>query len=156
MSLKGGVAHLELEDAQWLELLKLRTAGLARNVVDRACILQGELTLEETVLLAWEYLDQQFQTQKRPSQQILSTLQCRPQISSSNPNELTAFSQHCESALCIMRSKPGTLASLNEQTTQDMIVNRLSPDLNQKWYDHRYERLKAKGAVSFEKFAEWI
>ena len=55
-----------------------------------------------------------------------------------------------------MRSKPGTLATLNEQTTQDIIVNRLSPDLNQKWYDHRYERLEAKGAVPFEKFANWI
>ena len=119
-------------------------------------MLQGALTLEETVQLAWDYLDQKFQTRKKLSQQILSTVQCGPLISSSDPNELTEFAQHCESALCIMRIKPGTLATLNEQTTQDMIVNRLCSDLNQKWYDYRYERLNAKGAVSFESFAKWI
>ena len=124
------------------------------EVVDRACLLQQELTAKETVQLAWDYLDQQFQTQKKPSQQILSTLQCGPQISSSDPIELTAFAQNCESALCIMKSKPGTLAALNEQATQDIIVSRLSPDLNQKWYDYRYERLNARNAVPFESFVQ--
>ena len=78
IALKGEVVHLEIDSTQWLELLKLRTDGLARKVVDRACLLQQELTAKETVQLAWDYLDHQFQTQKKPSQPILFTLQCGP------------------------------------------------------------------------------
>ena len=61
------MSHLEIEAPQWLELLKIRTKGLARKVVDSACILRGELNPEETVQLAWKYLNQQFQAQKKTS-----------------------------------------------------------------------------------------
>ena len=40
IALRSEVAHLEIDATQWLELLKHRTDGLARKVVDRACMLQ--------------------------------------------------------------------------------------------------------------------
>ena len=68
MALKEEVSYLEtLDPTQWLELLKIRTKGDAREAVDRACQMQQESTPEQTLSMAWKFLDKRFQTSQKPS-----------------------------------------------------------------------------------------
>ena len=57
-ALKRELSHLKLESVQWLELLKTRTKGEARKVLLTAESLQRDLTSEEILKMAWEFLDE--------------------------------------------------------------------------------------------------
>ena len=145
----------DLDATQWMDILKARTKDNAREAVDRAGELILELDPEQVLEKAWKYLDTEFQSSQRPSQQLLSRLLTGPMISLGDPHKLSAFAQDCESALSLMKST-GALSSLNETTNQSTIINRLAPELQGKWYDYKLDRLHSTGAVQFEKFAQWI
>ena len=113
-----------------------------------------ETSDEQTLEMAWNFLDSQFQTPEKPSQEILASLQQRAEIPPSSPKELTAFAQTCLAAVTIMECSQGVLPSLNELVTQKAIVSRLNPQLRHDWYKYRCEVLKSDGAVPFKKFAK--
>ena len=46
----------------------------AREAVDRACDVLEETSPEQTLGTAWKFLDQQFRTPQKPSQEILARL----------------------------------------------------------------------------------
>ena len=94
LALEREVFHLgELSATQWLNLLKSRTKGEAREAVDRACDVLEETSPEQTLETAWKFLDQQFQTPWKPSQEILARLQQWPITPTSNPKQLLSRSK---------------------------------------------------------------
>ena len=156
MALKREVSHLTLEPTQWLELLKTRTKGEARKVLLTAESLQLDLTPEEILKMSWEFLDERFKTSKQPSQEILNTILTGPPITSEDPSSLTEFSQACAAALRLKESGSLALSPLDNQTTQESVFDRLSLELNRKWYKYRIKNDLEDGPVPFEKFAQWI
>ena len=83
----------ELTPTQWIELLQARTKGAARAAVDRAYRMILELRPQKTLEKAWEFLDQLFQTDQKPSQQILSGLVNGPTIRVKDAAGLATFAQ---------------------------------------------------------------
>ena len=150
------VADLELEPSQWLDLLKVRTKGAARQAVQRACDITLETSPAKACEMVWKYLDTAFQTTKKPSQSIIAEIMNGPPITLENLEGLTIFAQDCDSAQCLIESSPNTFLSLNEEMTQERIFDRLSPDMNREWYKYRMEKGHEEGSVSFEIFAKWI
>ena len=148
--------HIEdLSPTQWIELLQARTKGAARAAVDRAYRMILELRPQKTLEKAWEFLDQLFQTDQKPSQQILSGLVNGPTIRVKDATGLATFAQDCKSALCLADSI-GLLPSLNEPTTMDSIINRLDTELFYKWCEYKADRLDSVGNVPFKNFVQWI
>ena len=145
----------ELTPTQWIELLQARTKGAARAAVDRAYRMILELRPQKTLEKAWEFLDQLFQTDQKPSQQILSGLVNGPTIRVKDAAGLATFAQDCKSALCLADSI-GLLPSLNEPTTMDSIINRLDTELFYKWCEYKADRLDSVGNVPFKNFVQWI
>ena len=148
--------HIEdLSPTQWIELLQARTKGAARAAVDRAYRMILELRPQKTLEKAWEFLDQLFQTDQKPSQQILSGLVNGPTIRVKDAAGLATFAQDCKSALCLADAI-GLLPSLNEPTTMDSIINRLDSELFYKWCEYKADRLDSVGNVPFKNFVQWI
>ena len=155
VALQSEVSHLPLAPIQWLELLKARTKGDAREAVDRAYKILYEAGPDHTLDAAWTYLEH-FMTPQKPSQEIVANLQQGPKISSSSPKELTALAQTCSSAVILMKCTPGALPSLNDLVTQKLIADRLPSQLRHEWYQHKCKTLRQEGAVPFGKLADWI
>ena len=154
--LKREVADLELEPSQWLDLLKVRTKGAARQAVQRACDLTLETSPAKACEMVWKYLDTAFQTTKKPSQSLIAGIINGPPLTLADLEGLTRFAQDCDSAQCLIESSPDTFLSLNEEMTQERIFDRLSPDMNREWFKHRMEKGHEEGSVPFEIFAKWI
>ena len=124
VALQSEVSHLPLTPIQWLDLLKARTKGEAREAVDRAYKILYEAGPDHTLDAAWKYLEH-FMTPQKPSQDILASLQQGSKISSSSFKELTALAQTCSSAVTLMECTPNAFPSLNELVTQNFITGRL-------------------------------
>ena len=131
------VADLELEPSQWLDLLKVRTKGAARQAVQRACDITLETSPAKACEMVWKYLDTAFQTTKKPSQSIIAGIMNGPPITLENLEGLTIFAQDCDSAQCLIESSPNTFLSLTEEMTQERIFDRVSSDLNREWFKYR-------------------
>ena len=106
--------------------------------------------------MAWRFLDERFKTSQQPSQEILNTILTGPPITLDDSSSLTEFSQACAAALCLKESGSLALSPLDNQTTQESIFDRLSLDLNRKWFKYRIKNEMDDGPVPFHKFAQWI
>ena len=114
------VMDLELDSSQWLDLLKARTKGEAHQVVQEAAYLSLETSPEKALEHAWKYLDNEFQTTRKPSQWIYSNIIAGSTISLTDLDGLRTFARSCESAKGLMESSPKTFLSFNEQMTQEL------------------------------------
>ena len=151
------VEHLtEMTSMQWINLVKARTRGEAREAVDQACELLSETSPELIVEMIWTYLDQRFKSSLKPSQDILAKLQYGAPIPPGNTKSLSAFAQLCDSAARLMAHSQNALPSLNEKTTQDAIVSRLPQDLRHEWIKYQYKHLQVEDAVPFGEFSKWV
>ena len=150
------VADLELESSQWLDLLKVRTKGAARQAVQRACDITLETSPAKACEIVWKFLDTAFETTKKPSQSLIAGIINGPLLTLTDLEGLTRFAQDCDSAQCLIESSPNTFLSLNEEMTQERIFDRLSPDMNREWFKYRLEKGHEDGPVSFKIFAKWI
>ena len=70
VALEAEVSHLSLTPTQWMDLLKTRTKGEAREAVLRAQILLLETSPDQAVETAWKFLDLSFKTPQKPSQDV--------------------------------------------------------------------------------------
>ena len=88
-ALKREVSHLKLNPTQWLELLKTRTKGEAHKVILTAESLLLDLSSQEILDMAWQFLDERFKTSQQPSQEILNVILTGPPITMDDSNTLT-------------------------------------------------------------------
>ena len=154
-SFEREVYGLHLNPSQWMDLLHARTTKDANAAIQPARLLQRETSPGEALGIAWRFLDQQFSTSQRPSQQLLDELLRGPTISCSNPTSLTRFSHQCQAAVLLRESHPGSLSSLDELTTQKNVFYRLDEDLHLEWYKYQCTHLQTD-TPSFEDFAQWV
>ena len=154
-SLEREVHGLHLTPAQWMDLLHVRTTKDANAAIQPARILQRETSPREALGIAWRFLDQQFSTSQKPSQQLLDELLKGPTITCSNPTSLTRFSHQCQAAVLLRQSHPGSLSSLDELTTQKDVFYRLDEDLHAEWFKYSCTHLPTD-TPSFEDFARWV
>ena len=150
------IEDLNLDPSQELEILAKRTSGLAKKVVERTRYLEMECSPERALDQAWNELQKQFQSPYLPSQELLYHLLNGPTITSSTHSALFAFAQECNIMAEIQRMNPTSLPSLEEQTTQDQITNRLDGELNIKWHEFKCIQLHSNSTTPFHKFAKWI
>ena len=107
-ALEREVHGLTLTPAQWMDLLHVRTTKDANAAIQPARLLQRETSPEEALKIAWRFLDQQFTTTQKPSQQLLDGLVHGPVLASSNPTHLTKFAHQCQAAMLLRQSHPGS------------------------------------------------
>ena len=62
VALEAEVSHLSLTPIQWMDLLKARTKGKAKEAVLRAQTLLLETSPDQAVETAWRFLDLSFKT----------------------------------------------------------------------------------------------
>ena len=74
VALEAEVSHLSLTPNQWMDLLKARTKGRAKEAVLRAQTLLLEASPDQAVEMAWRFLDLSFKTPKKPSQDVFTSL----------------------------------------------------------------------------------
>ena len=106
--------------------------------------------------MAWQFLDQQFSTPQKASQQILHDLIHGQTITASDPTALSSFSHRCQAAELLRQVQPGSLASLDELTTQHSVFKRLDKELSIKWFEYQGTHLRTDEVVPFDVFARWI
>ena len=106
--------------------------------------------------MAWEFLDERFKTSQQPSQEILNTILSGPVVSLSDLATLPTFAQACAAAQRLIQEGSETLSPLENQTTQEIIFDRLEQELSRKWFEHRLENDAEEGPVDFQLFVEWI
>ena len=135
-ALEREVRGLNLDDFQWLELLEARTEGEALQLIKENRIMTIEDSPEHSLRIVWNTLHQRFHTEDRPSHQLLKELQQGTTISSSDASKLFTFAQRCNNIANLQQTHPATLNTLNDQATQDLIIERLDVDLNSKWFEH--------------------
>ena len=149
------VQGLQLDDAQWMDLLQARTSHGALDALQSSLITQQEYSATEALTNAWSVLEEKYRTPQRPAQQLLHHLLQGPVITTDEPEQLYTFATSCEAAIYMkQRDSPG-FASLDEYTTQETVFARLSEALYGKWCEHRWTVLQAE-LVPFEQFARWI
>ena len=99
-SLEREVYGLNLTPAQWMDLLHARTTKDANAAIQPARLLQRETSPGEALGIAWRFLDQQFSTSQKPSQQLLDELLRGQTITGSNPTSLTDFPTNAKQLYC--------------------------------------------------------
>ena len=147
---------LNLDDFQWLELLEARTDGDALELIKENRILMIENSPEEALQEVRTQMNSRFHTEERPAKQLIRDLQYGPTVSVSKPNKLFNFAQKCHNASKLYDSHPEKLKELESQSTQNLIIKRLDPDLSVKWFEYKEVNLSKYTTIPFELFARWI
>ena len=100
------VQGLTLTASQWLDLLQVRTERAVNDAIQPARVLQRETSPEQALNMAWQFLDQQFSTPQKASQQILHDLIHGQTITASDPTALSSFSHRCQAAELLDKLSP--------------------------------------------------
>ena len=127
VALQAEASHLSLTPTQWMDLLKTRTKGEAKDAVLRAQVLLLETSSDQAVEAAWKYLDLSFKTTQKPSQDVYTSLMQGAKIAPENSKDLMALAQTCLTAVTFMECSRGTLPALNELVSQRTLIDRLPP-----------------------------
>ena len=77
-------------------------------------------------------------------------------MSLSDITTLTTFAQACAAAQYLRQGGSETLSPLENQTTQEIIFDRLEPELSRRGFEHRLENDAEDGPVDFQLFVDWI
>merc|ERR1712020_540766 len=156
VALEAEVSHLSLTSTQWMDLLKARTKGKAKEAVLRAQTLLLETSPDQAVEMAWRFLELSFKTPQKPSQEVFTSLVQGTKIAPGNSEDLMSLAQTCITAVAFMECSRGILPALNELVTQGTIIDRLPPQLKHKWHEYKYEVLGMDGAVPCDRLVSWI
>ena len=123
-----------------------------QQIIKDVRFVKSDIGPEYALKLAWDNLDERYETGHSPSQQLMSSLLKGPQITLTDTSSMFRISMHCQSALAIRQADPTTLRSLDEQSILDTLVNRLDAQLRVQWLQHR-QIIKTP---TFQLFADWI
>ena len=119
-------------------------------------VLELESSPEHALQTAWHSLDRRFYTKRKPGHYLLQSLLQGSTITPNDPDTLFAFACSCQAATDLHQNNQGLLVSLEEETTQGTIFNRLERDLYVKWQTYRKEHFGRDRTVPFEYFSSWI
>ena len=155
-TLEREVQGLQLETFQWLDLLEARTDGISLDAIKENRIMAIENSPEYALKVVWAKLHNQFHTEDRPSKQLLKELQNGPPVLTSDASKLFSFAQRCNNIADLHHTHPTSLSILEDQATQDEIVERLDEDLSIKWYEYKKLHLSQYKLVPFQIFASSI
>lgn len=155
-ALKREVEGLALTSAQMGALLQTRTSGPAHDIVQHTRVLYLESSPEHALQHIQNALDKRFRTTRSPSQQLLYDLTHGPTITTTDSDKLFLLAHNCNTALELRKRDPTVLASLEETSQQDNIINRLGPHLYQKWHEHHQDKLRDVSPIPFNAFELWI
>jgi len=150
------VEDLQPDNSQMLELLAKRTTGTAREIIENAQYLEIEYSSEMALTEAWEQLETHFGSPYQPSQQLIHDILHGPPIPFNDHKALAAFAQKCSAAEKLQAHDPISMTYLDQQITQDTIINRMDIQLQREWHKYKQEQLHAATSVPFKRFAIWI
>ena len=110
----------------------------------------------EALQTIWELLDEQYQSEVEPAQEILQELTASGPIDGSNMEALGKFARACALAKKLMIKDHYLEFQLNQDATQSLIVKRLDLSTSTLWFRERQSYLKTHKTVPFAEFSEWI
>ena len=123
---------LLLSDAEWLEILQLRTSDIALEVVKSG----RELALVDTnqaLQFIWDNFDKNYGEQFQLADVLLKKLQAFPVVSLDTPENLHRFNTLCEQARILATTTQGrSLLALDCKDMQKTVNNRLDKKLKSK------------------------
>lgn len=131
------VKGLQLNEAQWLDLLCARTSEGAYRVIQPSRILQQECSAKDARAIVWAVLDEKYSTSQRPGQQLFRAILQGSQITVRDPEAQYMFASACDTAVFMKQRDRRAFASLDEYVTQETTLERLERDLLVKWKEHR-------------------
>ena len=115
-------------------------------------VIQQEYTASEALENAWKILDDRYSTPQRSAQHLMGTLLQGPRISAGDPDAMLSFASKCEAAVFIRQKQNLAFAALDDSTTQQTMLARLSEDLHGRWCEYRGMTLGTDHA-RFEQFS---
>ena len=157
VSLENEVRSLEIFSVQWLELMALRTIGIASDMVRRSDDMAAG-NPDEALAFVWGLFDSRFKSHPKAAEKLLMELQQYSRISSDDPNTLWNFAMACQQANMLMDTEQEhELTILNYPEAQILVTGCLSPALWDKWryYAYRYTE-DLDESIPFKKFCDWI
>lgn len=154
--LEREVQDLQLTASQWLQLLDKRTTGIPNGLIKQTRKLQVECSPEIALEYAWESLNERFQTKKSPSQTLIGQITHEPEVGPNDPDALFTIARNCKTVMNLGISSPSITNSLNQQTTFDLIINRLETPIDVDWIKYRRSYIPAQDTTPFNHFATWI
>ena len=141
---------------EWLEMLRLRTMGVAFGVVKSV----EETAIEnpqEALQIIWDHFDGRYKSTPKAASNLLTKLQTFHPVSVSNVDKLWDFQLACQQAVVLMSTPQGQqLNVLNYTDMQRTVVQCLDDVLREEWGDHLYETREDTSNVPFKKISEWI
>ena len=63
-----------MDAAQWLQVLEIRTRGTAHGIITRTSVIQIEVGPEQALETVWEWFNERFIPQQKPSEHLMSNL----------------------------------------------------------------------------------
>ena len=110
----------------WTQLLQARTSTDTNEALQPALIIQQETSAKDAVRTVWSILNEKYSTPQRPSQQLLTDLIHGHMLTINEPEPLFQFSSNCEAAVFLKQRDGNAFAYVDEYTTQQSIVSRLT------------------------------
>jgi hypothetical protein len=148
-SLHEDVQALDITATQWLQLLEARTGGFVRDIVARHSVIKKELGPTEALEAVWKSLNKRFRSQQKPAKQLLQDLMYGPSISKTKTEQLYAFAENCQCAVQLLYHHNRTLATLEDESTQQTITNRLEVEFRTEWLKERENHLDEQDNAPF-------
>ena len=149
---------LFLSDAEWLEILQLRTAGIALELVKEGRKL-ALINPSKAVQFIWDKFNKRYGKKCQLATDVLKRLQSFPTVSMKHRENLYRFSDLCDEALILSTTEEGkSLIALDCEDMQKTVVSRLDEKLRMKWGEKsaKIERHSPSGTVLFQDFCQWL
>lgn len=156
-SLEDELRDLRLSSRVWLEILELRTASVANDMVKRAQDMEME-DPDAALEYLWEVFDRRFKSHPQAVMKLLRELQNFSKISVEQPDYLWVFALACQQAEKLMTTEQGKpLGILDYPDAQLSVTEKLDRKLWDRWMRYGSEASAYAGApIPFKRFAEWI
>ena len=157
VSLENEVRSLEITSVMWLELLALRTTGIAHEMVRRSDDTAAD-NPDEALVFVWGLFDSRFKSHPKAAEKLLMEFQQYSRVSSDDHDTLWRFAMACQQASMLMDTEQGReLTILNYPKAQIQVTGCLAPALWEKWKNYAYKYTEDQNeSIPFKQFCDWI